>query len=210
MPRYRYCVAPGCSSVIKPKSMLNYDGTMHKFPDARNKPELFQEWVRFCQRTPQWQPSSSSYICDDHFVRNKKTFSGTSVPTLPAKMVTQKCQNISEHLSNLPLDTTLELFEDQPVDIQSTSFPTQTGLPADRTLDNTAVDFDADLLVTEETNQSADFVLGKMKLVRIPSGWTLLLDDADAVMFAEIDKPNIRISRFVGFNSDLGKTFILF
>ena len=203
MPRYRYCVAPGCASVVTPKCSTNYKGTMHKFPDERQKPEQFQEWVRFCQHPLQWRPSSTSHICDDHFVTNKKAFKGTQVPTLPAKMVTGKCERLDDLPSNLPLDTTLELFGDES-SAEPTSF-CQTGLPADRTLDTTVVDFD-DTAMVEEKYPSVDFNLSNIALVRIPSGWSLLLANTEVVMFGEVDKQNIQFSRFVGFNTVSGKT----
>ena len=211
MPQYRYCVAPGCLNAVTPKGLNNHKGLMHNFPDEEKHPEKFQEWLRFCQRAPEWRPSSSSHICDDHFVGKKKTGKGTSVPTLPARMVSRRCENLDDLPANLPsLDTTLELFEDKFGTEQPSSFLTQTGLPADRTLDTTVLDFDADIVMTKDSFQSVDFSLANMDLDRIPSGWTLLLADGEIVVFAEIDKPNIRIKRFVGFKSDMGKYHFVF
>ena len=209
MTRRRYCVAPSCCNAVKPKSSTNYLGTMHKFPDRLRFPERYQEWVTFCQREPGWKPSQSSYICDAHFNSDKWIFFKNQVPTIPTRLTTAPPQ-IEDILTSLPLDNTLELFEENVMDTTLSLSPKKNGLPADRTLDSIGEEMDVDLMIAEQVYPALELSLANIALVRIPPGWSLLFFDPELILFAEISKQNSVITRSVGFNARLGIESIFF
>ena len=147
IPLYRYCVVTGCSNVVTPKGLNNYKGPMHKFPNKGRSPAQFQKWMDFCNRHPMWQPVSTSHICNDHFDTNAGVLKAPTVPTILVKKT---------HLEepDLPLDKTLELFEDQNASDTLSGDPTSTCLPADKTLDTTVESFDLDIAMGAESYRS--------------------------------------------------------
>ena len=175
---------------------------MHEFPDERRFPDQYQEWVRFCEREPDWRPSSQSHLCADHFDTSFKVFKTKPLPTIPAKSI----ENLELPTSNLPLDTTLELLEEGSLNRTLTFSPSKTGLPADRTLDTTLDEFDIDSAMISESYENVDLCLANIALVRIPSKWALVMYDSEIVLFTDVNKITSEITRSVGFNTTLGKS----
>ena len=110
MPRYRYCGAPGCTNAVIPNSSTCYKGTMHSFPNKTRHLKRFQEWIRFCEREPDWKPPQTYFFCDTHFVSDKIVFLVDQVPTISADMTRTKSSVIYETSTSLLLDITLDLF----------------------------------------------------------------------------------------------------
>ena len=206
MPRHRYCVAPGCHNAVTPTIAAKYVGSMHAFPNKKRFPERFVQWVQFCERDPEWQPSQSSYICGDHFVANVMKLYMDQAPTIRANMLEDKCLHTDDLPTSLPLDTTLELFQDSVDDIASSSLssPKKNGLPADRTLDSISEEIDVDMDILLQDYSLLELSLANVHLVCVPAGWTMVMFDVKLVLFAEINKQTSGINRSVGFNAQLG------
>ena len=207
MVQRRYCAAPGCSNVKVPKSTCNYMGKFHSFPDRKRFPEQFLKWVLFCEREPHWVPPRSAVVCDTHFVANEKSFRDKQVPTIPANMIFNRCDDSADLPSNLPLDSTLELFQDEIFNGTLSLSPKKSGLPADRTLDTTLQDQEDVIISIEQPYHVLELCLANIALVRIPVGWTLLLADFEVVLFAEVDKTTTELTRSVGLKPDLSNIF---
>ena len=206
MPRHRYCVAPGCLNAVTPTILIKYTGPMHAFPNKKRFPDRFAQWVQFCERDPGWTPSQSSYICDDHFVNKALRFKKDQAPTIGANMLKDECLHVEDPSTSLPLDKTLELFEDKDNDnsLSSSVSPGKNCLPADRTLDSIPEEIDVDMEMVERDHSPAELSVTDMASVCVPPGWTMIMLDVELVLFAEINKKSMGIERSVGFNSELG------
>ena len=126
MPRYCHCVAPGCPSSVTPKGLNKYKGTMHKFPDEHRCVDQFQQWACFCGQTPEWRPSSSQYLCAEHFDTSFKVLKIKPVPTI---LVRDEDDNSVRLSPNLPLDATLEFIEDTDPNETLSFSPTKIDWP---------------------------------------------------------------------------------
>ena len=206
MPQRRYCAAPGCSNVKIPKNSSNYKGKFYSFPDRKSLPEQFLKWVVICKRDPRWQPPRSAVVCDAHFVTNRKSFRYKQVPTIPSNT---SCEDFADLFPNLPLDSTLELFQDEILNGTLSLSPKKNGLPADRTLNTTSEDLEDVIVLIEQPYHALDLCLANIALVRIPQGWSLLLANFEVVLFAEVDETTTELRRSVDLKSDLSNTVVI-
>ena len=235
MPRHRYCAAPGCPHAVVPKGPkhpMNYPGTMHCFPDKKKYPATFEEWVRFCERAPEWKPSQSNFVCDSHFVSDKKNFHGTQVPTIPAGMVAERIKRLEDLPSNLP-ENKIDIDEDMlihtlPVLTINTdheqkvlvTLEPENGLPRERTPDITEEHLEniEDLVVRSHkilfvdklvTGPFLPLKFADVPLAKLPTEWSLAADQLHFVLFAQVDKRTTEIPRQVAVSPDLGNFVLL-
>ena len=232
MGLYRYCAAPGCPHAVIPKNPMSYRGTMHVFPDKKRKPLTFAAWVRFCEKPPEWKPSTTAYLCDSHFISDRKVFFGLQVPTIPASMIAEGIKRLEDMPSNLP-ENKIDIDEDMlihtlPVLSVNTEheqkvFITdepENGLPRERTPDisEERVENIEDLVARSHrilfvdklvTGPFLPLKFADVPLAKLPAEWLLAADQLDFSLFAQVDQRTREISRQVVVLPDLSNFFFI-
>ena len=67
-------------------------------------------------------------------------------------------------------------------------------------------ELDEGLIVLDNVYSSLVLCIPNVALAHLPRNWSLLMVDAEVVLFSEVNKQTAKLTRSVGFDAKFGKT----